>query len=45
MIGEATAKNETTLARALREEIAVLKCELEILRKANVVPLRDRNVA
>ena len=54
LIGEETAKNESKVATVLREEIAVLRSEIESLKKAgkpdvsiagSVTSLRNRNVA
>ena len=54
IIGEETAKNESKVAKVLREEIAVLRSEIESLKKASkpdasiagsVTSLRGRNVA
>ena len=55
MIGEETAKADSKVVKVLREEIAALRADVEILRAhkasrpdvnlAGVVPLRGRDVA
>jgi hypothetical protein len=55
MIGEETAKADSKVVKVLREEIAGLRAEIEVLRRhkaneldanlAGVVPLRGRDVA
>jgi hypothetical protein len=53
MLGEEVAKTENEIVRKLREEMGLLRNEIEALKKASkpdvslkgVVPLRDRNVA